>query len=265
MGGEDRVEISGKTAIVTGGAAGIGQAAVLQLVGKGAARLIIVDVDEAGMAEAAARARAAGAIAETVRLDLSDLYAVETWFGSLSARGGCDILFNNAGIVSGTPQFPTAEVRGLRRMIDVNLSSLVIATQLAAQAMRARGGGVIVNTVSTVALGTGFSDALYATTKAGVMMFTRCCASLKADWNVRVAGVLPGLTNTPILKKTGADGDYAPWMAPILAGNAMCQPEDIADAVVDLIEDDTLAGGDWVAVRRIDGRIERQWGHDTAV
>ncbi len=256
------MEIEGKTAIVTGGAAGIGQATALRLAAKGAARIIVIDVDEAGMADTASRARGAGARVETVTLDLSDLYAVERWFGSLSARGGCDILFNNAGIVSGAAQFPMAEVRGLRRMIDVNLSSLIIATQLAAQAMRARGGGVIVNTVSTVALGTGFSDALYATSKAGVMMFTRCCAALKADWNVRVAGVLPGLTNTPILKKTGAGGDYAPWMAPILAGNAMCQPEDIADAVIDLIEDDMLAGGDWVAVRRIDGCIERQWGHD---
>ena len=79
----------------------------------------------------------------------------------------------------------------------------------------------------------------------------------------RVAGVLPGLTNTPILKKTGHDNDYAPWMAPILANNAMCQPEDIAEAVVMLVEDDGLPGGDWVAVRHIDGKIEHQWGHDT--
>lgn len=258
------MEICGKTAIVTGGAAGIGRAGVLRLATSGAARIILIDVDEAGMAETAEQARTAGALVETVRLDLSDLHAVESWFGSLSARGGCDILFNNAGIVSSAQQFPSADIRGLRRMIDVNLSSLVIATQLAAQAMHARGGGVIVNTVSTVALGTGFSDALYATTKAGVMMFTRCCAPLKADWNVRVAGVLPGLTNTPILRKTGADGDYAPWMAPILSSNAMCQPEDIADAVIDLIEDDSLPGGDWVAVRHIDGRIVREWGHDGA-
>jgi NAD(P)-dependent dehydrogenase (short-subunit alcohol dehydrogenase family) len=180
----------------------------------------------------------------------------------MHAKGGYDVLHNNAGVVSGAPQFPEASIDKLRFIVDLNLTSAIVATQIAAQAMRGRGGGVIVNTVSTVALGNGFSDALYAATKSGLMMFTRCCAPLKADWNVRVAGVLPGLTNTPILKKTGLDGEYAPWMAPILAGNAMCAPEDIAAAVADLVEDDTLAGGDWVAVRKIDGEIMRQWGHD---
>jgi NAD(P)-dependent dehydrogenase (short-subunit alcohol dehydrogenase family) len=128
--------------------------------------------------------------------------------------------------------------------------------------MRKRGGGVIINTVSTVALGTGFSDALYAATKSGLMMFTRCCASLKDSDNVRVAGVLPGLTDTPILHKTGENGQAAGWMGPILAGYAKCTPADIAEAVIDLVEDDSLPGGDWVAVRNIDGKIEREWGHD---
>src|SRR3546814_7617235 len=80
----------------------------------------------------------------------------------------------------------------IRWIINVNVTSLIAATQIAVQAMKARGGGVIVNTVSTVALGTGFYDAMYATTKAAVMMFTRCCASLKEECNVRVAGMLPG-------------------------------------------------------------------------
>ena len=118
--------------------------------------------------------------------------------------------------------------------------------------------------VSTVALGKGgFTDVLYATTKAGLLMFTRGCASLKAEAKVRVAGVLPGLTDTPILHKTGANG-AAPWMAPILANNEKCTPEDIADAVLDLVRDDSLPGGDWVVVRRVGGSVVREWGHDEA-
>ena len=255
------MNIKGKTAIVTGSAAGIGRASAIRLAECGAAKVLIVDIDEAGMAETARLVQRPGVIAEFHRVDLSDIDELERWLGS---RQDYDILYNNAGVVSGAPQFPDASVAKLRFIVDLNLTAVIVATQIAVQSMQARGGGVVVNTVSTVALGKGFSDALYASTKSGVMMFTRCCASLKDSANVRVTAVLPGLTNTPILKKTGADGEYAPWMAPILAGNAMCAPEDIADAVVDLIEVDGLAGGDWVAVRKIDGQIVRQWGHDEA-
>lgn len=258
------MEIEGKICVVTGAAAGIGRAAAVALAQKRASVVHIADIDEGGMAETVGLIDGLGlqTRARAWVVDLADLQAVQTWMAALEAAGGYDVLYNNAGVVLGAPQFPEAPIERLQWIIDVNLTSVVAATQLAAQAMRARGGGVIVNTISTVALGKGFSDVMYATTKAGLLMFTRSCAGLKESWNVRVCGVLPGLTNTPILKKTGVDGDYAPWMAPILAANAMCRPEDIADAVVDLIEDDALPGGDWVAVRHIDGRIERQWGHD---
>jgi len=104
-----------------------------------------------------------------------------------------------------------------------------------------QGGGVVVNTCSSAALHTGFRDFLYTATKAGVLAFSRSCAPLAEACKVRVNTVLPGLVNTPILKTTG-DGELADWMAPILAANTALQPEDIARAVVGIIEDDSLAG-----------------------
>ena len=254
------MNIEGRSAIVTGAASGIGRATALKLAQGGAARIVLVDVNEAGLAETAEGVARLSCAADTQRLDLGDIAATIAWFERLAEHGVPDILHNNAGVVSGAAHFPEMPIARLQTVIDVNLTSLIIATQAAAQAMRARGGGVIVNTVSTVALGTGFTDAMYATTKAGAMMFTRCCASLKADWKVRVHGVLPGLTDTPILHTTGGDR-AADWMTPILANNERCSPDDIAAAVIDLIEDDALTGGDWVAVRRSGGEIVRQWGH----
>lgn len=258
------MNIDGKTILITGAAAGIGRAAALKFAERHAAHIHIADVDEAGMAETVRLIEALGlqVQARAWRVDMAQIAAVQAWLQELEAEGGYDVLYNNAGVVQGGSPFPEAPVERLQWIIDVNLTAVVVATQAAAQQMRARGGGVIINTVSTVVLGKGFSDALYAATKSGVMMFTRCCAGLKDSWNVRVCGVLPGLTNTSILKKTGSDGDYAPWMVPILASNAMCQPQDIADAVIDLVEDDALPGGDWVSVRHVEGAIVRQWGHD---
>jgi 3-oxoacyl-[acyl-carrier protein] reductase len=255
------MDIKGKTAIVTGSAGGIGRAAAVMLAARGAAEIALVDIKEAALAETARLVAAAGARATVHALDLSDIAATEAWFRS---HGDVDILYNNAGVVSGAPQFPDVDAARVRWIIDVNVTALIAATQIAVQAMRRRGGGVIVNTVSTVALGTGFYDAMYATTKAAVMMFTRCCAGLKDECNVRVAGMLPGLVDTPILDTTGAGGK-SEWMKTVLANNEACVSEDIAEAVMTLIEDDSLAGGDWVAVRRIDGKVEYQWGHADTV
>jgi NAD(P)-dependent dehydrogenase (short-subunit alcohol dehydrogenase family) len=255
------MKIQGKTAIVTGAASGIGRATAVMLARRGAARIKLVDIDQNGLAEAARLVGSAGAQADVHGLDLSDIPATEAWFRD---HGDVDILHNNAGVVSGLPQFPDVDAARLQWIIDVNITSLVAATQIAVQTMKARGGGVIVNTVSTVALGTGFYDAMYATTKAAVMMFTRCCASLKEAYNVRVVGMLPGLVDTPILDTTGAGGK-SDWMRIVLENNEACVPHDIAGGVIALIEDDGLAGGDWVAVRRINGAVEYQWGHADTV
>lgn len=251
------MDIKGKSAIVTGSAGGIGRATAVMLAQRGAAEISLVDVKADALAETARLVEAEGARAAMHALDLADVPAVETWF---RAYGNVDILHNNAGVVSGLPQFPDVDAARIRRIIDVNITSLVAATQVAVQKMKARGGGVIINTVSTVALGTGFYDAMYATTKAAVMMFTRCCAPLKDEYNVRVVGMLPGLVDTPILDTTGAGGK-SEWMKTVLANNEACVPEDIAGGVAMLIEDDSLAGGDWVAVRRLQGQVEYQWGH----
>lgn len=251
------MEIRGKTIIVTGAASGIGRASAVAFAQAGCARMHLVDVNDAGLAETATLCADAACEVTTHRLDLADIPATEAWF---KRHGAVDILYNNAGIVSGEPQFPDVDAAAIQRIIDINFTSMVVATQEAAAHMKTRGGGVIVNTISTVALGTDFYDPMYAASKAGAMMFTRCCASLQASHGVRVVGVLPGLVRTPIVDTTGANGK-SQWMRDVLANNEACEPSDIADAVVTLVQDGAIAGGDWVAVSRVEGSVVHRWGH----
>lgn len=253
------MRIEGKTIAITGAATGIGRATAIRLAEEGAARLLLIDVNAAALADTADEVSARKAQPDQIILDLSDLHAVEATFTRIEDVGGFDILFNNAGIVSGANQFPDAGNRAIRNIIDVNLTSLILSTELSIRILSQRGGGTIVNTVSTVALGTGFHDILYSTSKAGVHMFVQACASIHERHNVRVLSVLPGLVDTPILHKTGGEGITASWMLPILQNNEACLPDDIASAVLDLIRRDEVPGGSWVAVRREHGRVIREW------
>src|SRR3546814_6963877 len=96
----------------------------------GAADLALGDVNAAGLAETARLVEADGARASLHSLDLSDIPATEAWF---RAHGDVDILHNNAGVVSGLPQFPDVDAARVRWIIDVNITSLVAATQIAVQ------------------------------------------------------------------------------------------------------------------------------------
>lgn len=254
------MEISGRSAIVTGAASGIGRASAVAFARAGCSQLHLVDVNEAGLSDTASLCTSDACEVTRHTLDLANIPATEDWF---KRHGAVDILYNNAGVVSGEPQFPDVDAAAIQRIVDINFTSMVVATQETAAHMKAHSGGVIVNTISTVALGTGFYDPMYAASKAGAMMFTQCCASLTSSHGVRVAGVLPGLVLTPILDTTGANGK-SQWMRDVLANNEGCDPADIADAVLALVQDDTLAGGDWVAVSRVDGSVVYRWGHNEA-
>ena len=234
------MKISGTHALITGGGSGIGRATAIAIAERGAAHLTLLDVNAAGLKETAKLVRQAGATATTITCDVSDAAALTRAFATAAEAAPIDIVYNNAGVVSGAHLFPVAPVERVAQIFAININAVVIGTQLAVEYMAGR-GGVVVNTVSTAHDNVGFRDILYTTSKAAVNQFTKAAAQIHAPTGVRVCGVSPGLVNTPILDTTGGDR-RAEWMVPILANNLAMPPHAIADAVVQQSEDDTAVG-----------------------
>jgi 3-oxoacyl-[acyl-carrier protein] reductase len=233
------VEIRGTTAIVTGAARGIGLAVTRRLVAEGAS-LLLVDVDEPEGRRVAEELRAGDAEVAFVATDVTDPAAVEAVIANAVERfGGLEILVNNAGGYD-EPVFPDAPVEHWSRTLDLNLRAVMFGIQSALPAMTA--GGAIVNVASSAGLpGSAHPGPDYAVAKAGVMRLTECLAPL-AELGIRVNCVCPHTVATEnVLRTIGelhAQGEELPEP---LRGE-LIRPDEIADAVVRLVEDETLAG-----------------------
>jgi 3-oxoacyl-[acyl-carrier protein] reductase len=236
------MDILGKLAVVTGGSAGIGRATALALAAKGAEAVVIADVDDPGGHDTAGMLQDAGTLGHYFHIDVTDVTQLAHFFAEVEHRyGPPDIVHNNAGIVSGQPGWPDTSLARLRQVIDINLTAVVMGTRLAVEHMRGR-GGAIVNTSSIAAFHPLPEDAVYAATKAAVVSFTQSCRELARTLDIRVNTVCPGLTDTPILNKTGDGTLPAPWLLPYIERLELIEPEDVASAVIDLVEDDAKAG-----------------------
>jgi NAD(P)-dependent dehydrogenase (short-subunit alcohol dehydrogenase family) len=230
------MEITGRTAVITGGGSGIGKATARLLAARGAT-VVLVDIDESLGTAAAAEVAAAGGRAEFVRADVTTDEGIQAGIERAAALGGrLDIMFNNAGILTGAPRFPDTPTEQWSRVVQLNFWSVIRGTQLAFQSMRSTGGGVIVNTASMAGINPWPMDPVYSATKGGVVFFTKALAALAESDGVRVNCVCPTLVETPLL--TGASDRTIAGLIRM----TRLKPEDVAAAVLRLVEDDSAAG-----------------------
>jgi 3-oxoacyl-[acyl-carrier protein] reductase len=222
------VELSGQVSLVTGAGAGIGRAVALALAREGAS-VVAVDLDEAAAAETVKLAGGGTAVVADVTDD-------EELRAAFSTAGPLDVLVNNAGGVSGST-FPDTPLERWSAVLDVNLRATMLGVQLALETMRGR-GGAIVNVSSIAGVGYGPHGAPeYAAAKAGVVRLTTTLASL-ADDGVRVNCICPDWVDTPAARRsleraTPEERAAAPPLVPA---------ERVADAIVGLVKDESLAG-----------------------
>ena len=237
------MRFSGKRAVVTGGASGIGRATALRLVEEGA-EVLIGDVDEAGGRDVAATSN--GRITFQ-RCDVTNAADIEALMVAAYSAGGLDVLFNNAGAGGSREKIDTIEPEDWDATQALLLRSVALGIRYAAPLMAKRGGGSIVNTSSVSALGVGYAPTAYSVAKAGVLHLSKMAAANLCGQNIRVNAVIPGFITTNIFTAAlGLDDEKRARANAAIAGIAANaqpvrragRPEDIAAAVAFLASDD---------------------------
>jgi len=194
---QELLNLSGKVAIVTGGAKGIGQGIAYRLAEAGA-KVLIADMDEATGQKTAAELTSKGWTADTIKTDVSSEADVESMIATCQQKfGTVDILVNNAGIY---PPVPVAQMteEQFEKVMHVNLRSVFLTTKYAAEIMKQKGGGKIINITSIDALHPSMVGlAHYDASKHGMWGFTKNSALELAEHNIWVNAVAPGGIATP--------------------------------------------------------------------
>jgi 2-deoxy-D-gluconate 3-dehydrogenase len=192
------IDLSGKAAIVTGGAKGIGKAIVFRLAEAGA-KVLIADMDESASQKSVEELTAKGWSAEAIKTDVADEEDVKAMVAACAEKfGSVDILVNNAGIY---PIVPIARMSqdDFEKVIHINLRSVFLATKYASEAMKQAGkGGKIINITSIDALHPSTVGlAHYDSSKHGVWGFTKNSALELAPHKIWVNAIAPGGIQTP--------------------------------------------------------------------
>ncbi len=230
-----------KVVLVTGAAGGIGRAAARQFAAQGASHVVVADIDGDGAADTANEINSAASEprASAVQADVTDEVAVAALVdGIVSQHGRLDSAFNNAGISDQMSEFHQLDRARWDRMIAVNLTSVFLCMKHELHHMAAGGGGTIVNTSSGAGVVAAPGQPHYTAAKHGVVGLTKAAAQEYARRGIRVNAVLPGSTDTPMIRRfIGDNEEIAKLIASTNIGGRMLTADEVAEVAVWLASD----------------------------
>ncbi|AWB09189.1 gluconate 5-dehydrogenase (plasmid) [Azospirillum humicireducens] len=224
-------DLSGKTALVTGSARGLGNAIAEGLAEAGAA-IILSDINPDTLADAAARARDKGYTVHESAFDVTDEDAVAKAFAQFDEQGiSVDILVNNAGIQIRSPlvDFPVAD---FRKVIDTNLTSAFLVGREAGRRMVARRAGKIINIGSLTSEQARVTVAPYAAAKGGIRLLTKSMTAEWAEFNVQINAIGPGYIVTEMNKPLIENAEFDGWVKKRTPARRWGNPTDLVGTAV---------------------------------
>lgn len=233
--------LAGKIAVITGGAAGMGRATALAFAREGAT-VAIFDIQKEAGEEVVQLIRQNGGTAEFIKTDVSDAAQVDAAFDRvIETFGAYNILFNHAGTITVKPLHESTE-EDYDRLMDINVRSAFLVCRRAVKEMSENGGGSIVITAS-IASELGYAlESLYCMTKGAVLQLARSISVEYRDRGIRCNAVCPGFVKTAHGLREISELDTAgqAWEEGALAEaqGRICEPEEVASAVVFLASDE---------------------------
>jgi NAD(P)-dependent dehydrogenase (short-subunit alcohol dehydrogenase family) len=231
-----QMRLKDKVALVTGGASGMGKATA-ELFAREGARVAVADYNADGRDTVHVIQRAGGE-AIFASVDVSDSGQVAKMVdATMHAYGRIDILFNGAGILHYGTVLETDE-QAWNRVLSINLTGTYLCCRAVLPHMIRQGGGSIINVASTVGAHDACADAVaYVTSKGGVTMFTKAMAIDHARQGVRVNALVPGATDTPMIRRL-LTPEALEALAQSQPMGRLGSPEELAKAVLFLASDD---------------------------
>ena len=243
--------LHGKSAVITGGASGIGLAIATAFARQGAS-VHIVDLNEQGARAAAQSITSSGGRAESWACDVADAASVRQVFDRIFDRGPVHILVNNAGVAHVGTVASTNE-EDFDRLMRINVRSVYLCTRAVAEAMKQQGGGVILN-MASIAATAGLPDRFaYSTTKGAVLAMTFSIARDLLQDHIRCNAISPARVHTPFVdgfvakNYPGREQEMMVKLGQAQPIGRMAEPSEVANLAVWLCSDQAsfVTGADY--------------------